>query len=285
MNARLLAAIGALTGGVSILTFSALLLQSHFAVLKDVQEYALPLAADIPPLERRLKILREQVELSELQASLRGNSAEEKLHVHVLPQGNDLKRMLTFLERTQTFLERRSLASSFAPIEIDEPEDVRGLDGLRSRSVRFGGVFSRDGRRQLHSILNMSGLLTVGDALSPEDIRGLFALMESQKYAGIVPVENFLSADLLGYVQNPTLHDRRLAQALSSDDVLASFKELLHSSRLEEAKDLLASDLGRTLVAQKLWPVQFLTIEKESLEPLPDGREKVDITVKAYSRK
>ena len=49
-------------------------------------------------------------------------------------------------------------------------------------------------------------------------------------------------------------------------------------------RDFLTGDLGRTLVAQKLWPVQFMTVEKESIEELPDGWEKVGLTVKAYSR-
>lgn len=285
MNARMIAAIGAIAGGASLLSLSALLLQSHFALLKDVREYALPLAADVPPLERRMRVLTEQVELSELQASIRGNAAEEKLRVYVLPQGEDLQRVLTFLGRVQTFLQRRSLAQSFAPIEVGDTQDVPRHEGLRSRSVRFGAVIRPEGRAELHAIVKMSGLLTVGDALSPGDIEKLFTLMESQQYAGIVPMEKFLSADLLGYVQDPLLYDERLAQALSSEEVIGELRTTLKQSGLEEAKAFLKGDLGRTLVAQKLWPVQFLTIEKESLRTQPDGWEELDITVRAYSRK
>jgi hypothetical protein len=252
-------------------------------MLKDVREYALPLAADIPPLERRLRLLAQQTELSELEATMRTGSAEEKLQVYVLPQNDDMQRTLAFLESVRTFLERRNLLARMSPLSVGEPSDTDG--GLKARELRFSATLRPEGRAQLLSILELSGLITVGDTLSPKQISDLFALTEKHNYAGIVPVEQFLSADLLAYVQDPRLHDDRLAQALSSEEFLAEVKTLLQQSLLPGARELLQSEAGRTIIAQKLWPAQFMTIESEVVRVLPDGREELDLTLKVYSRK
>lgn len=272
------------------LTLAIVLLNGHFTALKDVREYALPLAAQIPPLEHRAALLNQQMELSALESSLRTGSADEKLHMYVLPQGGDLTRLLAFLESTRTFLERKKLLRSMSPITVDEPvkADVAGSTAsqpLESRTLHLSAVVRPEGRDELLSILDLSGMLTVGDVLSPENIKTLFTLTETQNYAGIVPVEQFLSSDLQTYVNDPTIPEARLKQAMSSEEFLRAFHDLLDRSHLPKARELLTGDLGRMLTAQKLWPVQFVTIEKESLEQMPDGWVKMEVEVKAYSRK
>lgn len=286
MNRTLLSSAGAITGGCALLCLSVFLLQGHFVALKDIREYGLPLAAEIPPLEQRASLLSQQMELSTLEASVRTDSTGEKFRTYVLPQGDNVERLLAFVESTRTFLERRQLLQSMSPIELGEPQNATiGNTTLRARTLHFTAVLRPEGRDQLLSILDLSGILTVGDVLSEEQINTLFRLMEDQNYAGIVPVERFLSADILSYVENPKLVDERLAQAFSSEEFLTSFRALLKSSRLPKVREFLQGDLGRTLVAQKLWPIQFLTVEKESVEELPGGWENVEVTVKAYARK
>ena len=282
--------VGTITGGSLFLFLSVVLLQGHFQALKDVREYSLPLAAEIPPLERRVSLLSRQMELSTLEASLRTGSAEEKLHFYVLPQNDDLKRLLAFLESSRTFLEHRRLLKAMSPIDVGDPEEAMPADPttgslpLRTRTLRFSATLRPEGRTQLFDILELSGMLTVGDVLSPEDIKALFNLTETQNYAGIVPVEQFLSSDLLKYVNDPTIPEARLQQAMSSEEFLSAFRSLLSQSRLPKVRDFLKGDLGRMLVAQKLWPIQFISVEKESLEETGDGWEKIQLTVKAYAR-
>lgn len=290
MRARLPLSIGAIAGGLLFLSFSVLLVQWHFQVLKDVREYSLPLAAEIPPIERRAELLAQQIELSALEAGLRNGSAEEKLHVYVLPQKNDMQRLLAFLESSRTFLERRKLLLTMSPIDISDPEaampenPAAGTPQLLSRTLRFSATLRPEGRAQLLSIFDLSGMLTVGDALSPDDISALFRMTEVYNYAGIIPVEQFLSSDLLDYANNPTIPESRLKQAISSEEFLGAFHAMLDRSRLPRLRDFLKGDLGRALAAQKLWPVQFMTVEKESMEEMPDGWVKMELTVKAYSR-
>lgn len=287
----LLAGISALAAGGLLLSFSVILLRWHFQVLKDVREYALPLAAEIPPLERQAALLNRQMELGALEADLDGNSAEEKLRVYVLPKEEDLTRLLAYFESARTFLENRKLLQSMSAIEIG---DLRDSDTakekdlshgpLRERTLHMSIVLRPEGRQQLLSILELSGLLTVGDVLSREDIRTLFELTESQNYAGIVPVKQFLSSDLLAYVVDPTAPEARLKQAMSSEEFLSAFQSLLKRSGLSRIQEILTSDLGRMLAVQKLWPIQFLMVGKESVEELADGWEEVDLTMNVYSR-
>lgn len=291
MHARVPLTIGALAGASLFLGFSMLLLQGHFQTLKDVQEYALPLAAEIPPLEHRVHLLGQQMELSELEASMRTGSADEKLRVYVLPQGDDIKRLLAFLESSRTFLENRKLLKTMSAIDVSETEDVTpadaasGSEPLQYRTLHFSATLRPEGRAQLFDILDLSGMLTVGDVLSPDDIKTLFTLTETQNYAGIVPVEEFLSSDLQSYIADPTIPEARLKQAMSSEEFLTAFRSLLEHSHLPQVRDFLKGDFGRALAAQKLWPVQFMTVERESLEEVSDGWEKIDLVLKAYSRR
>ncbi len=293
---RLPASVLAIAAACSLLSYSMFLLQGHYSKLRDVRERGLPLAAQIPSLEKKVALLTQQTELSALEASTRASSAEEQLHVFVLPAGGDMHRLLPFLESMRTFLERRKLLQSMSPIEIGEPTDTKlpadapasakqSGEGLQSRPIHFSMTVRPEGRAQVMAILEMSGMLTVGDALSPEDIAKLFTLTESDKYASIVPFEQFLANDLLAYLQAPRVYDERLAQALSSSTLLSSFRSLVQSSRLPQVRDYLLGDLGRALIAQKLWPVQLVMVEKETLEELPGGWERVELTLRAYSRK
>jgi hypothetical protein len=287
MKLRFLLAGMLSVAGCLCLAFSAVLLQGHFQLLKDMKEYALPLAAELPPLKERAQVLKDQVELSQLQASMRPDSARENLHLYVLPGDDKLDRLLAFFESTRTFLERKKLLRSMSAIDVGDPVPATGagMSGLQSRTLSFEVQLKKEGREQLFGIIDWSGLLTVGDALSQKDIDDLFALTESENSATIVPIEAFLSADLLEYVQDPRLVDAKLERALPSAEFLKSFRDLLAHSRFEDAKEFLQGDLGRTLVARKLWPVQFLTVEREENENLGDGWETVRLTLKAYSRR
>jgi hypothetical protein len=254
---KALLAIGALAGSTVLLALSVMLLRDHFQSIKDVSEYGLPLAADIPPLERRSALLTQQTELSALEANLRTASAQEKLHVYVLPESNDVTRILAFLETVRTFLERRKLLTSMEPIAVGDPvlEPIGGSNQqmLESRTLTLTATLQPQGRLKLFSILQMSGLLTVGDALSSTDIKTLFDLTENQNYAGIIPVEQFLSADLQDYAADPTIPEERLKQAMSSEEFLSAFHHLLDNSQLPAIVAFLKGDLGRALLQQKLY--------------------------------
>lgn len=293
MNTR--KTIGSLTlalSGTGLLACAMLLLQGQVQSLKHIREDALPLAATLPPLERRVQLLRKQVELAEVQATIRGQSANEKLRTFVLPKDPATPRLLAFVESIQTFMQRRKMMRSMSAVTIGEPGEEILTPGagekpetLWKQKVHLSATVSAEGHKELLSLLELSGLLTVADALSPKDIDALFRLTEEQNYAGIVPIEQFLSADLEDYVADPTMYDARLTQALTSDEFIKAFRSLLGTSNLSRVKSTLEGDLGRTILARKLWPAQFLSINRETVEDLGDGWMKVDLSMEAYGRK
>ncbi len=287
--------IGSVTlaiAGTGFMAAAAVLLQSQVLTLRHMREDALPLAAVLPPLEHRAQLLQKQVELAEVQADIRGESADEKLRAYVLPKDPATPRLLAFIESIQTFLENRGMLRSMSAVTIGDPgEEIITPGGgekpetLWKQQVHLSAVLNADGKNELLSLLDMSGVLTAGDALSSTDVENLFDLTEQQNYAGIVPIEQFLSADLENYVDDPTIYDARLTQALPSEEFLTAFKKLLASSRLESMKQTLQSDLGRTIRGRKLWPVQMLVLRRETEEDQGDGWTKVDLMLEAYGRK
>src|SRR2546421_598608 len=86
-----------------------------------------------------------------------------------------------------------SILLSMSAIDVSDPiaivtetePVVSRAEPLRARTLKFSAVIRPDGRTQLLSILNLSGMLTVGDVLTPQNIKTLFSLTE-QNYASIV---------------------------------------------------------------------------------------------------
>jgi hypothetical protein len=269
------------------------LLQQQVSIIKHVREDILPLAASLPPLEQKAKILRTQSELTEVQSQLQGNRSEEDVRTFVLPSQPDTTLILLFIESIRTFLEKRSMLKEMSPVTVDSvPQEItipasmgNAAQNAWTQAVRFTATVTPEGREELLRMLQYSGTVTVGDALTREDIRNILSLTESENAAAIVPIEQFLSADLLTYIKDRQLFDARLDQSVPSQEFQESFRSILQHSRLHDVMTMLESDVGRTIIARKLWPMQFLTVEDESIESMPGGLERVSLTIQAYGRR
>lgn len=288
MNRYALPTAGILTSA-ALFAVSGLLIGHHLTVLRNVREDVLPLAAQLPPLEQRLQVLNEQVELSELQAAMRSGTAEEKLRAYVLPSEPDLPRTVALFDVTRSVLSRRKVLTQMSALEFGEvrPLTLPGVDAhgaLTAQSVSFTAVVRPEGMEQLLSLLNLSGLITVGDALSPADVKELFVLTESENPAGIVSVEQFLSTDLLSYLHDPVAADQRLTQAFPSEEFLTKFRSLLDTSGLAEARALLQKDLLSEIERQTLWPLPFFVLTAIETEEQPGGLIRLSITADVVSR-
>ncbi len=289
---KFLSILGGFGGGAALLMVSSTLVTAHLALLTDVREDVLPLAADIPPLERRLAVLTEQLELTALQASLQSGSPEEKLQAYVLPEKQDLRRLLAFFDVTRLLLERGKMLRGMSGIEVGQPtvldpqpsaDASRGI--VEKRTISFQATLSDAGFERLFSTLELTGLLTVGDALTDAEIDRLFILTEAENYAGIVAVEKFLSTDLASYAREPRPAEDQLLKSFSSERFLQEFRGLLAGTRLASAREILGGDWGEAYAAQKVWPVQFLGVDRVSVELLPDGWNRVSFTLSAHTRR
>ncbi len=295
MKKRVLPSLLAIAIAATLLVFSVMLMMQHVRTLQEARAETLPLAASLPPLERRLQLLKDQVELTQLHAALRTGSPEEKLHAYVLPETDDIARLLAFVDVARGLLEKKELLRSMSAVDVGVREPVSAdrlavpeTDGpsrpLMTQRLAFDAVVKPEGMQILLNLVDLSGLLTVGDALGDEQVQMLFNLTEAQNPAGIVAVEKFLSADLFAYVRDPRLADKHLTQSFPSEQFLRQFHALLAESQLKDAKDLLGGEWGRALEAQQLWPSQFLTPETVIVEKLSDGWVRVSLALTAWSR-
>jgi hypothetical protein len=153
------------------------------------------------------------------------------------------------------------------------------------QTIIVDAVVSKEGRKELLNLFAVSGLLTVADTLTAEQLEHLFTVSETENYAGILELEAFLRTDLLWYARNSRAAEDRVLTAYPSETFMRELHVLLESSPLREARELLASDVGEMLEKEHVWPLQFLEVESLTIEIQPDGFEHLHVTLSAYGRK
>jgi hypothetical protein len=251
----------------------------------------LPLAAKVSTEQSRLAVLTSQVEASDLASSIHNGSLEEKLHVFVLPENAAPDRAVAFLSSAADALHARGMLREVSAIKVGDavPLPVSGalLPGespLLRRPLSLSLVVRWDGLQSLFSLLDLSGRLTLRDALTTEQVRELFTLTESENPTGIVALGQFLSADLLSYLREPRATDERLLSQFSSDAFPAELSRLSQAPFLKQERELLASGYGDLLVNQQLWPLPYLRVSRVENEELPDGWVRLSLELELVGR-
>jgi hypothetical protein len=267
--------------GVGLLGLSALLLASHAGAVRAMRDTGLPAAVELPALEQRMRILKEQNEVAELQAALSTGSAQEMLDVYVLPSGTGAVRALAALDTLFSFLQQnRELLSVSAVTVGDLRQDAEGTTVL---PLTFSAHVTRDGWRKMSMFIAASGLMTVGDTISHDQFAELLSLTEQENPATVAALEQFFSVDLLRYAQDPRAFNEALLKSFSSDIALHTIRTFLDGPHLQSIRDILGP-LSPTLRASRLWPLQFLQLEQTDQRLLDDGTFEVTVTVGAYGR-
>ncbi len=256
-----------LLGFVSVfcLSLSVSLFTAHIQEVKTAREITLPLLAQLPVRERRLALLKEQVEVTELQAALKTGSQLERVRVSVLPPEADVSRALAALELLRSTLEEQGAIASLSPIEVGK-EQERG-EGLAAIPLTFQVSARSDGARRVLGFVRLAGLVTVGDALTKAEKNALIRATEEENPAGIVMLEQFFSTDLFRYAEEPRPFDEQLKRSLQSEGFLTAFSLATESSLLKEAKEFMQGPMGPAIERARLWPMEFLAIDRVSLEP------------------
>ncbi len=281
--------LGIVLGSLSF-ALAVQLLFMHVSTFNDLRATALPIASTLAPLERRLHLLNAQLELSALQASLRTSAAEEKLHVFVLPASTESERLLRFFETMRTRGEQEGKLRHMAPITVTDATPApdaakKDVDfPLTSRQATFVAEVQPEFEVEFQRVIELSGVLTVSDLLTPEERNQLFLLTETEKPSAIVALEKFFGTDALIYLRDPRLTDQQLSQVLNSDQATQLLHQILESPRLQNFRAIIQGPLGDQLIAAKLWPLQFLQIEQYQREVLPDGWIRLQIGLTALGR-
>lgn len=270
-----------LAAGLSLLGISCLLLSDHATAVHSMRETGLPAAVELPALEQRMRILKEQNEVAELQAALSTGSAQEMLDVYALPSGTGSVRALAQLDVVFTILEQRNdlleVSAVSVGTRVDGPEQTTVLP------LSFTAHMTREGWKRFVLFTNLSGLMTVGDTIDDVAFVDLLSLTEQENPATVAALEQFFSVDLLRYAQESRAFDNALLKSFSSESALQSVRAFLDSPRLQSMRDLL-NPLVPTLRASRLWPLQFMQIQEVSQHLRDDGTLDVTVTVGAYGR-
>ena len=271
---------------LALLGGSAALIEAHTIAVRQMKEIGLPAALRLPQIEERADILREQNEAAELQALLRGSTEEELLRLKVLPKESDTGRLLQEFDVLVSYLQSRKFLSSFSPVTVGDPAavDLPGSEEpIRAYPLTFGAQMTEEGLETFLLFVDLSGLLTVSDALSSADIERLLLLTERENPAAVTALEYFLSTDLLRYAAEPKPYEEQLLKSFSSPAFEEGFRTILSETRIGDARRLLA-DLHQIMKAQELWPLRFLSLRTIRVERRADGTLWVQCVIDALSR-
>jgi hypothetical protein len=248
------------------MVLSGLLIAAHITTIVEVRDVAVPIVSELPRLERRLRALEQQIELTQLHAATRIGSQQEKVEVYAFPEETDVSRLIATFEIVRETLKREGMLSSMSDIDIGEPKNRE--DGSTSRSLSAEFTVHEDGLKTILLLVRLAGLLTVGDVLSEDELQLLVDRVEQENPAGIVALEQFLAADLLKYAESPKVYEEQLKRSFGSTTFLNAFQNVLRTSLLRDVRILLLhSDLGEILRSYKLWPLQIMAVEEVSISP------------------
>lgn len=253
------------TLGLTLLTISGILLYGHAQAITITRTESVPLLAELPSLEHTAKILKEQSELAELEATTRVGSQIERVRTYVLPEKSDLDRTIAVFEIMRETLSKKHQLGSMSDITFEE-QNTRE-DGTIVRPLLVSFTVHEEAAPDIAALLRLSGLMSVGDALTEQEIALLLDSTEAENPSGIVAVEQFLSTDLLNYAQNTRLAEERLLRSFVSTSFVQSLQNVTRTSLLRDATRVLGGEIGAELQRYELWPLQMMSIEKAELEP------------------
>ena len=267
-------------GGVCTVV-SAFFITLHMQTIAEIRDVSVPIVAQLPQLEQRLSALRQQVELTELHSANR-SSAQEKVEVYALPRKTDLSRLIATFEITRDLLQREGLLADMSEIDIAEPEAYEGGGFVRRVTVHFS--VHEEAMRTILLMTRLAGLLTVGDVLTEKEVALLVDRVEQENPSGIVALEQFLSTDLLRYIEEPRTYEEQLKRSFSTTTFFNALENVIRTSLLYEAKLLLGSDMGEVLRNYKLWPMQIMAVDSIGIVP-GNAKQwyKLDLTVLVFS--
>lgn len=268
--------------GLAFLGISGVLIARHTETILEVQRVSVPLVADLPRLERTVKVLQQQMEITELHAATRVGSQEEKVHVFSLPEETDMDRLVAVFEVVRETLKRQNMLSHMSDLKFGET--VRTDNDLSTTPLEVEFVVHDEGLETVLLLVRLAGLLTVGDTLTQMELDLLLNRIEHESPTGLVALEKFLSTDLLEYTENPRLHEEQLRKAFGTTMFRNAFENVLRTSLLADAKEFLNADLGNVLQTYKLWPLQMMLLREMTIEPgSASGWHRITLHLDVYS--
>ena len=268
--------------GCVLLLFSAFLLAEHAAAVRQFTTLTFPLAAEIPSLERRLRVLEDQVQAAELQAMLSEAAEEEAVRVFVFPSDLAVPRLVAFFDVLRDDLLSQRLLLDMSELTVGEASGVADRPDLRRVPLSLTARLRPGGLERVLWFLDHAGAVTVAGVLLPEEIDLLLLRAEEENPASIVALEQFLSTDVLRYVREPKPFEEQVQRSLVGDGFRVAFAGVREGS-LATARSFLGGQFGAVLERERLWPLRAMRILRSDVRMGGDAHH-LSLDVEAYSR-
>jgi hypothetical protein len=263
------------------------LLSLHTQNVRQMRDIGLPAALLLPDIERRMDILKQQSDVVAMQGNLVGDSNTDMLHMYVLPGDSGLDRLLATVDAVTSELQREGVMTSLSPVHVGDASTQTVGDAkvpFTVMPVSFEADVTDEGLKDLFHFQDLAGLLTISDALTPEEQTELLHLTEAENPAAVTALESFLATDLLTYANNADSVNDQLLKSFTSDSFATSLKAITQQSKLEDAVQLLSSPLGKAVQAQKLWPLRFVIPADTAIRQTDATHYHVAVTWQVYHR-
>lgn len=257
---------------------------SHVRAIRDVGEIGLPAAQRVTALEQRLEVLRQQVEATQAQAALKGDSQEELIRQTVLPSTAELAHVLSLFDLLRDNLAKDGLVRGMSEVTVGDAVAVPERTNVEASPIAVRFTVSRAGVDAVLLFFELTGFLTVGDALSPSEREQLLVLTERENAAGLPALEEFLRTPLLTYARGSQAARDELAKNFGSDQYVATLERIIQGSRLPRVRYLLGGTFGVALQDAGLWPLRFMTVDRTEITPAEDDAFELSLSLSAYSR-
>lgn len=272
----------ALLGSGLFLLGSFLLLALHARAVRDMSESGLGAAIAIPTLEQRITLLQEQADLMAVQAMLKGGGEKDVFRLYVLPDGDEIDHLLVLLDTVIEAFREEGTMRAVSAIEVGAATEEGLPAGIRAIPFSFEAVMTEQGWKDLLTLFDLTGILTVSDALTPGDIEKLLTFTEAENPAAISALEHFLGTDARSYIEEPKPVLEQLRRSFSEQTFEGSMLPLLAASRLASAERLLRPLLP-ALTNARAWPLRFLQVT-HVVHTTEGSLVRLQITGRAFSR-
>lgn len=268
--------------GCVFLMLSAFLLVEHAASVRQFTTLTFPLAAEIPPLERRLRVLEDQVQAAELQAAVLLGDEEEMVRVFVFPSNPDIPHLVKFFDLLREDLLSQKFLLEMSEIVIGEASSVPGIPDLRRVPLSLTLRLRQAGLERVLWFLDHAGAVTIADVLSKAEIDLLLVRAEEENPSSIVALEHFLSTEFLRYVREPKPFDEQIRRSFVSDGFSSAFDSVRDGS-LATVGSFLGGHFGTVLEKEHLWPLRAMRIVRSDVRVEGEVRH-LSLEIEAYSR-
>lgn len=267
---------------VLLLVASGALIFAHVSAVDDMRDIGFAAALSAAAQEKRIAVLRQQVDITELNALTRSASSDELWRLYVLPAQDDATRLLAILDTLFLSLRARGLLTEVSPIEIGMPETE---DLLTRLPVRLSVSLTPEGLQEFLYFVDATGILSVGDVLTDSDRLMLLSLLEEENPATATALESFLSTDIVRFASREKQSTDELMSVIASDEIAAAVQDMLRHSRLQEVATFFRGSLGIEYVGRQLWPFRFLRVSRIHADFLSPSSVRIAVTLSAYGRR